>query len=862
MPGKIYSNRFGLNAKPKDGKDAIYATITKNVGVVECNSSGITTAERTVDAYVAIEKGGTPQTITGIVCKINDSYELGNAYAAEGTPSPATNFKKTATLNNGYVKISIKSGTSLASPVVVVITITGSVDNVSVSRKVTLTIEGKIPGQKGERTPDYEIRSTAESVSIPQGSSWINLDTILTFLKDGEAYDCCYAIFRRLGTSYTYVYGDNETSSIHIFGSAYQASRSGIYLCDAFVIFMADTAIGLSVPTDYLAKKEIPVIIQGNNGATGSSPTDYSLEADPTVINFRTNAAGELPVTTEYVTCRVWRTIGNNKTLLTPDNEDSFDGLYRLYYYDQDAQEWYLATAGTGYLSCSVSSEDAASGLITSVPFALSSAGSGSQVSDANTVKRIDVPVILDGRRGPVGAAGLAPYPVGYYDSTKEYTRDSLRYPMVIVDDGVWNPVLQCNGHYWYLTAATNVVNGVHYAPVDGSPYWAQADDFGIVITMGLFAKFAKLAGAVVSGDYLYSVNGRIGTTEYVNGQTIDGRPAYTRFLGDPTAQKGELSRMDLSGPVANSREVLETVYLAKGTTLTVSVTGKTTLYYFYFYVYKKGGSSVSSYAYLSITERTATISYTAVQDGEYTIECYGSSALAAATFRLQWNVTGMFNPNLWLDLLTGAISGARGNFRLDGSGHVEVNGTVRARNLFKTLALSSGGTQQDSVCTVVIAPDGTPERCICVVKDVPEGEYGHAFTAGQYLTPDEIDALVDEPGAWEYDYEYFVPCTGPADEVLLVPNTVIGASGYRGYVYLPRCQDYAGKEVTVRHTVTSGAATVKQADGASVFVGGPYLSGYTFSYGSNPENYKPVDAGQTAIFYSTGSRWVVLSIC
>ena len=105
------------------------------------------------------------------------------------------------------------------------------------------------------------------------------------------------------------------------------------------------------------------------------------------------------------------------------------------------------------------------------------------------------------------------------------------------------------------------------------------------------------------------------------------------------------------------------------------------------------------------------------------------------------------------------------------------------------------------------------------------------------------------------------MPCTGPADEVVLVPNTVIGANGYQGYVYLPRCQDYAGKEVIVRHTITSGVATVKQADGAAVFVGSPYLSGYTFSYGSNPENYKSLAAGQTAIFYSTGARWVVLSI-
>ena len=596
-------------------------------------------------------------------------------------------------------------------------------------------------------------------------------------------------------------------------------------------------------------------------GQEGESPEFLTLQPTPTAVNLHTNAAGEFPSQTVSVACVVKKTVGDIITELDPSDGYPFAGKYYLYWYDEYLAAWQPGVAYGGYDDAAFPSARAVAGYVRKVSFALSTASSYYNVNSSNIVLQTDVPVILDGRRGQTGAAGAGPYPMGYYDSTKEYTRDSLRYPMVLVDDGAWNPVLQCNGHYWYLTADTNVVDGVHYAPVDGSPYWAQADDFGIVITMGLFAKFAKLAGAVVSGDFLYSANGRIGNTEYVNGQTIGDRPAYTRFLGDPSALSGTIQRTSLSGPVQTDRAVLQTVYLAKGTTLNVSITGKTTTSNFYFRIYKKGGDYVTSSVYLYNSERTTTLTHTAIQDGEYTIECYGSSAAVSATFALSWNVTGVFNPNLWLDLLTGAISGARGNFRLDGSGLVEVSGTVRARNLFKTLALSSGGTQQDTVCTVVIAPDGRPERCICVVKNVPESVYDHAFSAGQYLTFDEIDALVNEPGAWEHDYEYFVPCTGPADEVVLVPNTVIGANGYQGYVYLPRCQDYAGKEVTVRHTITSGTATVKQADGAAVFVGSPYLSGYTFSYGSNPESYKSLAAGQTAIFYSTGARWVVLSI-
>lgn len=140
------------NGEP--GNDSIIATITKSVGVVPCDSSGNTTSAQNVDAYVAIEKGGVAQTITGIACKIDDSYELGTSYASDGSPTPAVNFKKTTTLNSGYVKITIKSGTSLSSPTKIVITVTATIDGVSTSRKVTLTIEGQIPGGKGDTGND------------------------------------------------------------------------------------------------------------------------------------------------------------------------------------------------------------------------------------------------------------------------------------------------------------------------------------------------------------------------------------------------------------------------------------------------------------------------------------------------------------------------------------------------------------------------------------------------------------------------------------------------------------------------------------------------------------------------------------
>lgn len=150
MTGRKQSHSFTLMVKPKDGSDAIYATITRNVEVVTCDSTGATTSEKVVEAYVSIEKGGVAQTITGIDCTIDDNYSLGTDYASEGSPTPATNFKKDTALDSGRVKIIIKSGTSLSSPARVVITITTTIDGESKKRKVTLTIMGQIPGGKGD----------------------------------------------------------------------------------------------------------------------------------------------------------------------------------------------------------------------------------------------------------------------------------------------------------------------------------------------------------------------------------------------------------------------------------------------------------------------------------------------------------------------------------------------------------------------------------------------------------------------------------------------------------------------------------------------------------------------------------------
>ena len=292
----------------------------------------------------------------------------------------------------------------------------------------------------------------------------------------------------------------------------------------------------------------------------------------------------------------------------------------------------------------------------------------------------LEIPVYKYGDTGPTY------WPSGKYDKDATYTKTSQKTPLVFMEDeSVWNEYAQAYGDYWYLTADTNVVNGVHYAPENGSIYWAKAVNYGIVMVGAQFARFAKNGAGIMAGDYYYSANGRIDGVERVDGEGADGNdvtasnpPAYTRFMGDPFKQNGYQRRFGLTGPVVSNRTVLLTVSLPRGVTLTVTVKGKTAASGTSgnFAIYKET-SRMSSILSISHTSSVANISYTTTETGKYTIEYYGGTAATASTFYLSYGVSGHFYPNWWVDLKTGKMCGAKDNFILDSSGNVKVNGAM-----------------------------------------------------------------------------------------------------------------------------------------------------------------------------------------
>ena len=261
----------------------------------------------------------------------------------------------------------------------------------------------------------------------------------------------------------------------------------------------------------------------------------YSLEPSDSVVNFRSNAVGEFSPASFAVTCKIKKTVGNTTTVST---NGSMDDLHL--YYLKVGTPFFPQAYGSG---ATVTQTEAMRSqfAVTAVKFILSSATVATGITDANTVATVVVAVMCDGRRGaastvpgPTGAMGKMFFPMGVWDSATTYTKNDLYVPLVWRDDpNTYNPAVNANGNYWYLNPNVDSSQGDD-PNTDDNEHWLKANQFGLVITQGIFAEFAKLGRAVMSGDYLFSMNGRIDNMPYNAGSNWKDRPAYTLFGGDP----------------------------------------------------------------------------------------------------------------------------------------------------------------------------------------------------------------------------------------------------------------------------------------------------------------------------------------
>lgn len=123
------------------------------------------------------------------------------------------------------------------------------------------------------------------------------------------------------------------------------------------------------------------------------------------------------------------------------------------------------------------------------------------------------VSAVCDGKQGQKGDTGRMFYLCGTWPQKAPYTRDAYRCPVVYY-----------GGKYWYLDADSE--DGTRAPGATGVTIWKEATSFDMVFTDVLFAKeFAMLGSFIVSGDWLISTKGVLGSAESQDYTKFD--PAY-----------------------------------------------------------------------------------------------------------------------------------------------------------------------------------------------------------------------------------------------------------------------------------------------------------------------------------------------
>lgn len=258
-------------------------------------------------------------------------------------------------------------------------------------------------------------------------------------------------------------------------------------------------------------------------GPKGDDAVLYTLECNPSKINFRSNAAGEF--SGSFTVAAVIKKITGNATPVII-NEGSTTGVYLYCRREGLDSRWYYYSSTTNR-TVTASQAIAVNMPVTAISVCLSTESNYHDVTDSNILATANIPVICDGRRGVVGATGKMFYPMGIWNANVEYTKEDESIPLVWVDDlNTIDPATGEYGAYWYLTADSDI----GHKPQDGSAYWAKASHFGLVITRGIFAEFARLGKFIMTGDWMLSTNGTIDGVAYNNGQLYNDKPAYMWF--------------------------------------------------------------------------------------------------------------------------------------------------------------------------------------------------------------------------------------------------------------------------------------------------------------------------------------------
>jgi hypothetical protein len=374
---------------------------------------------------------------------------------------------------------------------------------------------------------NYMVELSVGSFRIASGASSGTLSLSASgWKKEGDtaraAYSCHYALYTRSGSSYSRKAYSSSKSTSWASGSQTIASTVDEVIVVISDSVMSAAAFASALPTSILAKSSVAVSKdgdQGNHAAVAfASPDKISIPCD--------NSGNVMQELTTGVTFTL--AVGGTTYSQPAVNCDSKPSGVTV------------TGVASGVVTIKVGTSATASGLAAGAVFSVSKTIDGKSYSAKVTV------ALIGAIKGPQGQSihgdtGKMCYIVGEYLDTIEYTSNSKATVAVEIVNASGT-----TSELWILTAATNVVNGVHIGPKDsGQQVWEQGlNTYNLIRTKYLFADFAQLGSGIVSGDWLFSMSGVIYINDvpqdYGPSSTYANKPAYLRFDPDyPDSDSG-----------------------------------------------------------------------------------------------------------------------------------------------------------------------------------------------------------------------------------------------------------------------------------------------------------------------------------
>ena len=485
------------------GTSPIFADLDNEMDSVACNSSGYTNlGEQYVSTNFYYYKGSAKQTqsFDSITCKI-DGYDLGTSYTTNEDPSKY--FKiYSRNLTYGSLTIAVKNGTYIDGNVEVKCTVAMTIDGTSVSRTLTLTINGVRAGKDGANgTELFNLLPLLDTVSFARTSSGGLTPSereISLVIKKTEGSTPSIISVASSGLSIRYSFSSMPSTSSS--GTDWGVSDStrgtswnnGILHVTNSVAFTNIYIAAFNSDGVLVDRETIPVVKDGNNGQDGADGRDGQDGADG-----RDGTNGDDGVSYSIVfTKAAARVDENNKvTAELAGYAYKYVGGVRSALTSTTIRYGYILTDSDTYTRFN---SDYITDYGKNSPSIFAAI-----VIDGTVVHAEMITISIKGGTGNRGKIGRFFYYAQEWSNsdTISYTVSDAEAPYFLYNNNYWvfNPM--ANGTYTMAEMGT---------PSSSSANWQiMTSDFKYMITEAIFGNYAHFGSAIINGDWMLSTHGK-----------------------------------------------------------------------------------------------------------------------------------------------------------------------------------------------------------------------------------------------------------------------------------------------------------------------------------------------------------------